>query len=67
MEHCKEKDGRSKISGTGSFLLENDEKLKNPTVVVNVFNNYMVAVTRKVNIQQIEKEYATGSQSLKAR
>jgi len=33
----------------------NDEKLKNPTDVVNTFNNSFTTITEKLNIQQIEK------------
>ena len=33
----------------------NDKKLKNPTDVVNIFNNLFITITEKLNIQQIEK------------
>ena len=33
----------------------NDEKLKDPTDVANVFSNYLKTITRKLNIQQIQK------------
>jgi len=33
----------------------NDEKLKNPTGIVNTFNNLFTKITEKLNIQQIEK------------
>jgi hypothetical protein len=33
----------------------NDEKLKNPTDVVNTFNNLFITITEKLNIQEIEK------------
>jgi len=36
-------------------LLVNDKKLKDPTNVVNVFNNSFITITEKFNIQQIEK------------
>ena len=37
----------------------NDEKSKNPTDVVNNFNNLFITITEKLNIQQIEKGDAT--------
>jgi hypothetical protein len=37
----------------------NDEKLKNPTDVVNTFNNLFITITEKLNIQQVEKRDAT--------
>ena len=33
----------------------NDEKLKNPTDVVNTVNNLFTTITEKLNIQQIKK------------
>jgi hypothetical protein len=33
-------------------LLVNDEKLKDPTNVANAFNNFLITVTEKLNIQQ---------------
>jgi len=34
-------------------LLVNDEKLKDPTDVANAFNNFLITITEKLNIQQI--------------
>jgi len=33
-------------------LLVNDEKFKDPTDVANAFNNFLIIVTEKLNIQQ---------------
>jgi len=70
MEHYKERDRKSTFSGTGSHiqwnrfphsveqvptLIVNDKKLKDPTNVVNAFNNSLKTITEKLNIQQTEK------------
>jgi hypothetical protein len=34
-------------------LLMNDEKWKDPTDVANAFNNSLITITKKLNIQQI--------------
>jgi hypothetical protein len=36
-------------------LLVDDEKLKDPTKVINAINNIFTTITEKLNIQQIEK------------
>jgi hypothetical protein len=36
-------------------LLVNNEKLKDPTIMDNAFNNFFVTVTEKLNIQKHEK------------
>jgi len=55
MEHYKERDRKSTFSGSGSHFTENDEKLKDPTDVVNAFSNFCITITEKSNIQQLEK------------
>jgi len=35
-----------------------DEKLKDPKNVANGFNNFFITVTKKLNIQQLEKHNA---------
>jgi hypothetical protein len=40
-------------------LLVNDEKLKDPTDVVNAVNNLFTTITEKLNIQQTQKGDAT--------
>jgi hypothetical protein len=37
------------------MLLVDDEKLKDPINLANVFNNFFITITEKLNIQQIEK------------
>ena len=51
MEHYKERDRES----TGSTLLMNDEKLKDPTDMAKFFSNFFKTVTEKLNIQQLQK------------
>ena len=33
-------------------LLLNDEKLKDPTDVANAFNNFLITIIEKLNVQQ---------------
>jgi hypothetical protein len=40
-------------------VLVNDEKLKDPTEVVNAFKNLFITITEKLSIQQIQKRDAT--------
>jgi len=37
-------------------LLVNDEKLKDPINMANAFNNLFKTITKKLSIQQIEKD-----------
>jgi hypothetical protein len=37
-------------------LLVNDEKLNDPTNMPNAFNNLFITITKKLSIQQIEKD-----------
>jgi hypothetical protein len=47
MEHYKQRDRKSKFSGTGSHLLVTDGKLKDPTDMANAFSR---TITEKLNI-----------------
>jgi hypothetical protein len=59
MEHYKETDRESTFSGRGCTSLLNDEKLKDLRNVANVFINFFLKITEKLNFQQIQKEDAT--------
>ena len=56
MEHYTTRDMESTFSGTGSSLTVNDKKLEDPTEVANVFSNFFITITEKLNTEQIEKE-----------
>jgi hypothetical protein len=36
----------------------NDEKLKDPRNVANVYNNFFIKIAETINIQQVEEGYA---------
>jgi hypothetical protein len=36
-------------------LLVNNEKLKDPTIMANAFNNFFLTVTENLKIQKLEK------------
>jgi len=54
MEHYKERDTESTVSGTGSILTANGEKLKDIRNLLNAFSNFCITITEKLNIQQIK-------------
>jgi hypothetical protein len=39
-------------------LLSNNEKVKDPGTVANVFNNFFVTMTESLNFHQVEREHA---------
>ena len=57
MGHYKERDRKSTVHSVEQVptLLVIDDKLKDPTDVTNVFNNFFIIPTEKLNFQQIEK------------
>jgi hypothetical protein len=55
MGHCKEETGNVHSVEQIPTLLVNDEKLKDPTDVVNAFNN-LFTITEKLNIHKYRKE-----------
>jgi len=48
MEHCKERHEESTVSGRGSNITVNGEKLKDPTYVANAYNNFFITNTEKI-------------------
>jgi len=55
MEHYNERHRKCTFSGTGSHLTCELWKLEEPLNVANAFSNFFTTITRKFNMQQIEK------------
>jgi len=54
MEHYKERDRESTLSGKASHLTTNDEKFKDPIYIANAFNN-LFTITERLNTQHVKK------------
>ena len=54
MEHYKKAKQVHSVE-QGSLILVNDEKLKDPTNMAKAFNNFIITITEKLNIQQIQQ------------
>jgi len=55
MEHYKERDTESTVSGTGSKVTANGEKLKVIRNLLSAFSNFFLTIIEKPNIQEIKK------------
>ena len=53
MEHYKERDRESTVSGTVSNLTVNGEKLMDTTEMANAFNHFYIQLMKNLNIYQI--------------